>query len=193
MVVISLIRSLWVFTVAALPPVTKQVFLKHKSEHIIFLQGLPTAIRIRFKLLSFPRCSMRSGTLYAHLLLIPLFWSFWLLQPLPTNLFLPQGLFHIISSTWQDLSLDFPRAAPRDQGSGWAEASLRTWACESSSPSRIAITLLWSPFNLSLSERTFIISWFIRILSGFIHPEHMLHEKQVLSFLVLLISEFPRT
>ena len=186
MVVISLTSNLCVFTVAALPPANKQVFLKHKSEHIISLQGLPTAIRIRFKLLSFPKGSVRSGTLYAHRCLLPFSGRSGYCSLYPhtyaSGTFLGP-LFYLAGSPPR-----FPQGCL--QGS---RLRLRTWACESFSPSRMAITLLRPAFNLSLSERTFIISWFIWVLSGFIHPEYMLHEKQVLSVLVLLTSEFPRT
>ena len=119
MVVISLITNLCVFTVAALPPANKQVFLKHKSEHIIFLQGLPTAIRIRFKLLSFPKGSVRSGTLYAHRCSLPFSDHSGYCSLFPHTYSCLRDFSWVLSSTWQDLRLDFPRAASRDQGSGW--------------------------------------------------------------------------
>ena len=118
MVVISLITNLCVFTVAALPPANKQVFLKHKSEHIIFLQGLPTAIRIRFKLLSFPKGSVRSGTLYAHRCSLPFSDHSGYCSLFPHTYSCLRDFSWVLSSTWQDLRLDFPRAASRDQGSG---------------------------------------------------------------------------
>ena len=146
-----------------------EVFLKHKSEHIVFLQGLPAAIRVRFQPLSCPQ--RFNVTWNSPCSSPPLFPFLFILVTVASSLSVGTQTYsrlrdfsQVISSTWQDLSPD----CPRDQGSGWQKPpwgpELVNLPLHPGCPSPCSGHLLTFHYLI----RVLLISWFMWVLSGFL-------------------------